>query len=232
MTTTLSNANGNSAFADRAGRINSNITFTLLTAISCLLIWTFAFDYGSLMGFAAVFGFGCGSYFALMSPIAASLLGMEKFPSGLSLLLFLNMIPVFGSNIASAIETGVSSEPFFSYKMFAGVSWLVGAVLLIFLKFKINKNPFVKIWINVAFRHTNSQIHCWLSIEFRGNPWRSNMSLNFPSETLFASQNKAFSTFSYTSVYYSMASVSIKWNCAEKRHKNHRKHCHCTGLTI
>ncbi|EPB89705.1 hypothetical protein HMPREF1544_03505 [Mucor circinelloides 1006PhL] len=133
------------AFADRAGRINSNITFTLLTAISCLLIWTFAFDYGSLMGFAAVFGFGCGSYFALMSPIAASLLGMEKFPSGLSLLLFLNMIPVFGSNIASAIETGVSSEPFFSYKMFAGVSWLVGAVLLIFLKFKINKNPFVKI---------------------------------------------------------------------------------------
>ncbi|KAL7319906.1 hypothetical protein PS15m_002988 [Mucor circinelloides] len=133
------------AFADRAGRINSNITFTLLTAISCLLIWTFAFDYGSLMGFAAVFGFGCGSYFALMSPIAASLLGMEKFPSGLSLLLFLNMIPVFGSNIASAIETGVSSEPFFSYKMFAGVSWLVGAMLLIFLKFKINKNPFVKI---------------------------------------------------------------------------------------
>ncbi|KAL9552549.1 hypothetical protein MBANPS3_003712 [Mucor bainieri] len=133
------------AFADRAGRINSNITFTLLTAISCLLIWTFAFDYGSLMGFAAVFGFGCGSYFALMSPIAASLLGMEKFPSGLSLLLFLNMIPVFGSNIASAIETGVSSAPFFSYKMFAGVAWLIGAILLIFLKFKINRNPFVKI---------------------------------------------------------------------------------------
>ncbi|KAG2212863.1 hypothetical protein INT46_009655 [Mucor plumbeus] len=133
------------ALADRVGRLNSNIIFTLLTAISCLLIWTFAFDYASLMGFSAVFGFGCGSYFALMSPIAASLLGMELFPSGLSLLLFLNMIPVFGSNIASAIEAGVSSAPYFSYKMFAGVAWLVGALLLIFLKFKINRNPFVKI---------------------------------------------------------------------------------------
>lgn len=134
-----------SALADRVGRINSNIIFTLLTAISCLLIWTFAFDYQSLMGFSAVYGFGCGSYFALMSPISASLLGMELFPSGLSLLLFLNMIPIFGSNIASAIEAGVSSAPYFSYKMFAGVAWLLGALLLIFLKFKINRNPFVKI---------------------------------------------------------------------------------------
>ncbi|KAI8637727.1 major facilitator superfamily domain-containing protein [Parasitella parasitica] len=133
------------ALADRIGRLNSNVIFTLLTAISCLLIWTFAFDYSSLMGFSAVFGFGCGSYFALMSPITANLLGMEKLPSGLSLLLFLNMIPVFGSNIASAIETGVSSAPFFSYKMFAGVAWLMGAILLIILKFKINRNPFVKI---------------------------------------------------------------------------------------
>ncbi|CAO0791362.1 unnamed protein product [Mucor circinelloides] len=131
--------------ADRAGRINSNITFNSLTTISCFFIWTFAFDYGSLMGFAVVFGFGCGSYVTLMSPISASLLGMEKLASGLSLLMFLNMFPVFGANIASAIETGVNSAPFFSYKMFSGVAWLLGTLLLIILKFRINKNPFAKV---------------------------------------------------------------------------------------
>ncbi|KAL0138423.1 major facilitator superfamily domain-containing protein [Mucor lusitanicus] len=131
--------------ADRAGRINSNITFTLLTTISCFFIWTFAFDYNSLMGFAVVFGFGCGSYVALMSPISASFLGMEKLASGLSLLMFLNLFTVFGTNISSAIEAGVNSQPFLSYKLFSGVVWLLGTLLLVVLKFKINRNPFAKV---------------------------------------------------------------------------------------
>jgi hypothetical protein len=97
------------------------------------------------MGFSAVYGFACGAYFALMSPISAHLLGMEKFPSGLSLLLLFNAFPVFGANISSAIETNISAEPFFAYKMFAGVAFLLGGLILIFLKFRLNKNPFVKI---------------------------------------------------------------------------------------
>ncbi|KAI9484010.1 MAG: major facilitator superfamily domain-containing protein [Benjaminiella poitrasii] len=131
--------------ADRIGRLNSNILFTLLAAISCLLIWTFSFSYGSLMAFSVVFGFACGSYFALMSPISASILGMEKFPSGLSLLLLFNMIPVFGANIASAIESGAHSRPFLSYKLFSGVAFLVGTIILIVLKLRLNKNPFAKV---------------------------------------------------------------------------------------
>lgn len=131
--------------ADRAGRINSNITFTLLSTISCFFIWTFAFDYGSLIGFAVVFGLGCGSYVSLMSPISASLLGMEKLASGLSLLMFLNMFPVFGTNISSAIEAGVSSQPFLTYKLFSGAAWLLGTLLLVLLKFRINRNPFAKV---------------------------------------------------------------------------------------
>lgn len=131
--------------ADRIGRLNANIIFLLITAVSSLLIWTFAFTYATMMGFGIVFGFACGSYFALMSPISAGILGMEKFPSGLSLLLVFNLIPVFGSNIASAIESGVNSTPFLTYKLFTGVSYLAGALILIYLKIKMNKNPFAKI---------------------------------------------------------------------------------------
>jgi MFS family permease len=131
--------------ADRIGKINTNMLFTLITSLSCLLIWTFALTYGSLMAFSCVFGLTSGSFFALLSPITAYLLGMEQFPSGLSLLLFSNIIPIFGPNIASAIETGVNSTPFFSYKMFAGVSYLVAASILIFLKLKIGRNVFAKV---------------------------------------------------------------------------------------
>ncbi|KAI9338857.1 major facilitator superfamily domain-containing protein [Pilaira anomala] len=78
---------------DRIGKVNTNVLFTFITAVSCLLIWTFAFAYGSLMAFAD------GSFFALISPICAALLGMESFLSGLSLLLFTNVFAVFGPNI-------------------------------------------------------------------------------------------------------------------------------------
>ncbi|KAI7893434.1 major facilitator superfamily domain-containing protein [Mucor mucedo] len=131
--------------ADRIGKINTNLLFTFITSLSCLLIWTFAFNYGSLMGFSVVFGLTSGSFFALISPITASLLGMESFPSGLSLLLFSNVLSVFGPNMASAIEAGVSSAPYFSYKMFAGVAYLLAAIFLTILKLRLDRNFFAKV---------------------------------------------------------------------------------------
>jgi MFS family permease len=130
---------------DRVGKLNANIVFTIIGGLSSFLIWTFAFDYGSLMAYSAVFGFFCGSYFALLSPITASLVGLDRYPTALSVLLITNIISVFGPNIASAIEAGVNSPPYFSYKMFSGVCYLVGAVILIILKFKINRNAFAKV---------------------------------------------------------------------------------------
>ncbi|OBZ87742.1 putative transporter ESBP6 [Choanephora cucurbitarum] len=131
--------------ADRIGKINTNLIFTFISSLSCLLIWTFAGSYGSLMAFSVVFGLTSGSFFALISPLTAYLLGMELFPSGLSLLLLSNVIAVFGSNIASAVESSVSSAPFFSYKMFAGVAYLIGAILLLILKLNLNRNLFAKV---------------------------------------------------------------------------------------
>jgi MFS family permease len=130
---------------DRIGQLNSNIIFTVISALSNFLIWTFAYSYSSLMGFMVVYGFFCGSYFALMSNISANLLGMAKLSSGLSFLLLINIVSVFGSNISSVIEAGVSSEPYFSYKMFAGVAYLLGSLILIVLKLRLDRNPFAKV---------------------------------------------------------------------------------------
>jgi MFS family permease len=127
---------------DRFGKLNCNIFFNLIAGLSNLLIWTFANSFGTLMAFSVVFGFTSGSYFALMSPISATILPMDRFHSGLSLILFTNAFPVFGSNIASAIQSGVNAAPFISYKMFTGVVYVIGALILIVLKLRLNKNFF------------------------------------------------------------------------------------------
>ncbi|KAL0088366.1 major facilitator superfamily domain-containing protein [Phycomyces blakesleeanus] len=131
--------------ADRIGPINVNIIFITMGGLSTLLIWRFAYTYGSLMAYSVVFGFFCGSYFALLSPITAYILGPEKFRSGLSLLLIFNVISVFGPNISSAIEESVDAEPLFTYKMFSGVCYILGGVILFGMKMRINRNIFAKL---------------------------------------------------------------------------------------
>ncbi|ORX53053.1 MFS general substrate transporter [Hesseltinella vesiculosa] len=128
--------------ADYIGKLNTNLIVTIIGGLSSLLIWTFAYDYGTLMAYAVVFGLTCASYFCLLSPIVVQLVGLDRYPSALSFLLLTNVISVFGPNIASAVEQSVgASNPYFSYKMFAGVTYLVNAVLLVILKFRLDRRP-------------------------------------------------------------------------------------------
>ncbi|KAI8053168.1 major facilitator superfamily domain-containing protein [Gilbertella persicaria] len=128
---------------DRIGRLNADIIFTFCCALSNLLVWTFAFNYSVLIGYSVLFGLFCGSYFAMMTPIAASILTPEQYRTGVSTLLLFNVIAVFGITIASAIETNANAEPYFSYKMFTGVVYLMGGIILVALKIKF-KGLFAK----------------------------------------------------------------------------------------
>ncbi|KAI7849246.1 major facilitator superfamily domain-containing protein, partial [Circinella umbellata] len=130
---------------DRIGRLNANILFTMISGVSALTIWIFAYSYGTLMAFAVVFGLVCSSYVALLSPITATILGIERFPTGLSILLLSNMISVFSPTIVSAIEIRVSSEPYLVYKLSCGVFYIVGGLFLILLKFRMTHSLLVKI---------------------------------------------------------------------------------------
>jgi hypothetical protein len=97
------------------------------------------------MAFAIIFGFTSGSYFVLVAPIFTTILPINQFYSGLTLAFLTNVIPVFGTNIASAIQEGTNTTPFFTYKMFTGVAYLLGAIVLLYLKLKVNKNIFARI---------------------------------------------------------------------------------------
>ncbi|KAI8142503.1 major facilitator superfamily domain-containing protein, partial [Fennellomyces sp. T-0311] len=130
---------------DKIGRLNAHLIFTTATGISVLLIWTFANSYFSIMAFALTFGYFCSSYIALLSPITVAILGMRKFPTGLTILLLGNGISVLSPSMASALESVINAEPYMVYKMFTGVSYIVGAFFLLALKLKLSPGLFTKV---------------------------------------------------------------------------------------
>ncbi|KAL7322518.1 hypothetical protein PS15p_211509 [Mucor circinelloides] len=133
------------AVADLIGKLNSLIIFSLTTAIACLLIWPFASTFPALMAFSVVFGIGSGTYFALMSPVTAEILGMDGLQTGLSVLIFANALSTFGPTVATAIEAKANASPFFTFKMFTGACYLAGVSLLMVLKLRINTNIIAKV---------------------------------------------------------------------------------------
>ncbi|KAI8147829.1 major facilitator superfamily domain-containing protein [Fennellomyces sp. T-0311] len=131
--------------ADRVGPVNVQTVSLLISGLSTLIIWTLAYDYGTLMAYVIILGFSCGSYFALLSSTAAEILGMDRLPAGLSWVLLFNVVSVMGPNIASGIDQGTNAEPYFAYKMFSGVAYIVGMITLIWVKFSMNRKIFAKV---------------------------------------------------------------------------------------
>ncbi|ORZ00828.1 major facilitator superfamily domain-containing protein [Syncephalastrum racemosum] len=112
---------------DRIGRLNTN-------------------TYNMLMGFSVLFGLTCSSCLVFMTPISCTIVGLNRFPTALSILLLGNIISVFGPTIASAIGDNLETiDLYFFYKIFAGAAYLVGGALLCLLKFKMTKGVFTKI---------------------------------------------------------------------------------------
>ncbi|KAG2223462.1 hypothetical protein INT45_001210, partial [Circinella minor] len=132
--------------ADKFGPINMNIFFSSISALSCFLIWTFADNYGMMMTFMVIFGFVGGIYFTLMPTITVTILGVEKLPTGISIVLLCNVISILFTNMVSAIDSNSTSpQPFMTYKMFTGVGFSFVVIIMIWIKFRINKKIDVKV---------------------------------------------------------------------------------------
>lgn len=138
-----------------------------MSCLSTFLIWTFAYDYGSMMAYAVVFGWFGGSFFALCkykviiticttdvyamffyytgSPITVAVVGVEKYPYAFSLLMVSITPGLFGSPIASAIERVSSIESFLTYKIFTGIMAFFCTLLLVILRFRISRKLFAKV---------------------------------------------------------------------------------------
>ncbi|KAI9483332.1 MAG: major facilitator superfamily domain-containing protein [Benjaminiella poitrasii] len=132
--------------ADYIGHVNVAIINSVISGLSCFILWTYATTFPTLMSFAIVFGFFGGSFITLTPTITLLVTGYEKFETGVAVFLVLTVISMFGPNLAGAIEViAHAPKEFDSYKYFTGAGYLIGAILLTFFRFSLNRNPFAKI---------------------------------------------------------------------------------------
>jgi MFS family permease len=124
-------------FADRIGRLNMYVIASTVAGLTCMLFWPFAKTYGTIMGFAVIFGFVCGIYYALAAPITSAIVGTENISSGLSILFILSSISGLGPAIASAIQQATSNQGYIGVQMFSGSLYLFGSIVCILLKVKM-----------------------------------------------------------------------------------------------
>ena len=80
-------------FSDKIGRINIASATTALCGVFCLLIWTFAKDFGSVCFFAIMVGAVCGTYWSCLVPVCGEVVGMKDLSSALSVAFMMMMFP-------------------------------------------------------------------------------------------------------------------------------------------
>ncbi|KAI9490258.1 major facilitator superfamily domain-containing protein [Zychaea mexicana] len=131
--------------ADRIGCVNVNIVCTTIAGIATFTVWTFAYSFESLVGYAILIGSFGGTFYALFGPITVAILGMEQYALGFSWVLLATCPGVLGSTIASAIESRSKIEPFLSYKLFCGALYIGSAITTSVVRWRVSKTIFGKV---------------------------------------------------------------------------------------
>ncbi|KAI8138863.1 major facilitator superfamily domain-containing protein [Fennellomyces sp. T-0311] len=131
--------------ADYVGQLNTLIITSVITGLSFFLIWMFASNVGVLMAFAVIYGLFNGAYPVVAPPVTAAIVGMERYPLVISLLVTICGIGCLSPTIASSIESVSTLEPFMTYKLIAGCLCITGALLVLVLKLRLNNHLFSKI---------------------------------------------------------------------------------------
>ncbi|KAI9251470.1 major facilitator superfamily domain-containing protein [Phascolomyces articulosus] len=123
--------------ADKIGTMNTYIIYNTLSGSAAVFIWTFAYNYKTLLVFCVVYGFFGSVYFTLLGPTVARIVGLEKLPSG-NIFIFLFTAPVaFGPSIASAVEVKSVLQPFLTYKLFLGIPLFISVIPILILKLRM-----------------------------------------------------------------------------------------------
>ncbi|KAI8143612.1 major facilitator superfamily domain-containing protein [Fennellomyces sp. T-0311] len=123
--------------ADKIGRLNMYMIASALAGIFSFVIWPFATSYGVLLAYSILWGFTCGTYYALAAPITGSVVGMEKLSSGLSILFIASAISAMGTPIAAAIQQSSPDNGYLGIQMFIGSVYVGGALICLYLKYRL-----------------------------------------------------------------------------------------------
>jgi MFS family permease len=80
-------------FSDSIGRLNMATSMTFLCGLFCLVIWMFAKSFGVIIFFAMIGGTVAGTYWAVVAPVTAEVMGLKRLPSALSITWLVLVLP-------------------------------------------------------------------------------------------------------------------------------------------
>lgn len=120
-------------FSDTFGRINMAMTMTFLSGLFCLVIWVFAKSYGVLIFYAIIGGTVAGTYWAVIAPVTAEVVGLKDVPSALSITWLVLVLPTtFSEPIALQITSG--SSGYLGAQLYSGFMYIGAATCLWLLR--------------------------------------------------------------------------------------------------
>ncbi|KEF56497.1 uncharacterized protein A1O9_06684, partial [Exophiala aquamarina CBS 119918] len=120
--------------SDDIGRINVVTAATFLCSLFSLCIWTSATTYSVLLVFAFLGGTVCGTFWAMLAPLLADVLGLKLLPASLSIVWFTIVVPTtFGEPIALKLRR-TGAPKYLSVQLFAGFLFLAATICMVVLR--------------------------------------------------------------------------------------------------
>ena len=123
--------------ADRIGPLNTFTIASTLAGLFTFLIWPFATNYDTLLAYAILWGFTCGTYYTFAAPVTGSIVGVDKIAPGLAILFVSSAASAMGTPIAAAIQASTPHGEYIGIQMFIGAVYVAGAAICLVLKYKV-----------------------------------------------------------------------------------------------
>ncbi|KAG0005026.1 hypothetical protein BGZ80_011100 [Entomortierella chlamydospora] len=131
--------------ADICGPLNVLILSTIFCGLSCYMFWMNTHGLAMATVFAIAYGTSAGGFVSLFPVVAAKVIGLETLAATVGLLFSGNF---FGNLLGTPLASAIISASGGSYTwaiVLAGTAPLVGASLLLIIRFEDEKRIFVKV---------------------------------------------------------------------------------------
>ena len=114
-------------FADRSGCLSVATMATVIAGLFCFVFWIFAETYAQAVTFALMSGAVTGTFFTLIAPVAARVIGLVELPAGLSVIWVSIVAPaLFAEPIALGLKR-TTGKIYLHAQIFAGCMFLTAA---------------------------------------------------------------------------------------------------------
>ncbi|OAK98717.1 MFS general substrate transporter [Phaeosphaeriaceae sp. SRC1lsM3a] len=117
-------------FSDSIGRLNMASSMTFACGVFSLVIWVFAKSFGVVVFFAMIAGMVAGTYWAVVAPVTAEVMGLKRLPSSLSITWLFLVLPTTFSEAIGLEIVAFNGGSYLGAILFTGFMYIGAAVSL------------------------------------------------------------------------------------------------------